>query len=64
MSTNIQEWEYKLEVWGGSGWLTRSFEEFLNALGKDGWEVISVAWWGEVPDSKSAAAIVFKRPRS
>ncbi len=52
MSRNVQVWEYKVEWWETVD------NDWLNRLGKDGWELIQLFWTAE------GANGIFKRPKS
>ena len=58
--TEVQRWEYRVEMAGSfwSGPKPEALTEFLNALGEEGWEVISV----ENPPNSEKLRIVAKRP--
>ncbi len=58
MSENMQ-WEYKIEVLGSAfrGMKPEKLEVFLNELGLDGWEVVSV----HQPHSSNQIWITAKR---
>ena len=52
MSRNVQVWEYKVE------WRKTVDDDWLNRLGKDGWELIEWTW------AEGGATGIFKRPKS
>ncbi len=58
MSKSIQQWEYQVATWK-PGWGATKFKDKLNEFGKDGWELVSVKWWGGV----ESATVVLKRPK-
>jgi len=55
MSRDVQVWEYKVEWWKGG---LENLDDWLNRLGKDGWELIEWAW------AEGGATGIFKRPKS
>lgn len=60
MSKTIQQWEYQVANWKWKpGWGATKFEDKLNEFGKDGWELVSVEWWG----GEVSATVVLKRPK-
>ncbi len=64
MSRNVQEWVYSVQYWQ-SGWLKGSLEEMLDEWGREGWELITVHWWGEYGDkNEGSATAIFKRPKA
>ncbi len=49
-------WEYKVEWRKSRDW--KNLDDWLNRIGKDGWELVELAW------GEGGAAGIFKRPRS
>ena len=54
----MKRWEYEIvEGWCTSSGAKEISEDKLNAMGKDGWELISCSW-----DNNKLMRAVFKRP--
>ena len=64
----MQKWEYKTEKVDVGGWLssgildTSMFDSMLNALGSEGWELISAFDTNQTQGASREAVAVFKRP--
>lgn len=65
----MQKWEYrtiKVDTKGMLGGVldTGTFENLLNALGSDGWELVAAFDTNQAYGASREAIAVFKRPRS
>jgi hypothetical protein len=65
----LQKWEYKsvgLDVhrsWFGSGFSAEKFQVYLNTLGEEGWDLVSIIDLNAGREGSVAIIVTSKRPR-
>jgi hypothetical protein len=64
----MQKWEYKTAKLDTKGWFiggildTQTFDQLLNNMGRDGWELVSAFDTNQAYGASREAVAVFKRP--